>query len=112
MTQIPERSAHTRMIFMGSAALTDGFRLIGFETRADPKPQEVEKLLRELVNKRQNAFLVLDQTLADADMPMLDRVRAEGGHIVVVTVPPLNDADQFSTRIDKRLQMMLGGIGQ
>jgi hypothetical protein len=30
----------------------------------------------------------------------------------VVTVPPLNDADQFSTRIDKRLQMMLGGIGQ
>ncbi len=112
MSQNPEHYAHTRMIFMGASALTDGFRLIGFETWPEPKPQDVEKLLRELVNKRQNAFLILDQELAREDMPMLERVRAEGGHIVVCTVPPLNDPEAFSTRIDNRLQMMLGGIGQ
>jgi len=97
------------MLFMGASALTDGFRLIGFETWAEPEPKTVEKLLRELVNKRQNAFLVLDQNLADKEIPTLERVRAEGGHIVVVTVPPLNDPEQFKTRIDERLKMMLGG---
>lgn len=99
------------MIFMGSTALTDGFRLIGFETWAAPTPKDVDRILRELINKRQNAFLVIDQVLAEADIPMLDRVRAEGGHIVVSAVPPLNQPQQFRTRIDDRLQTMLGGEG-
>ncbi len=98
------------MLFMGDSALSDGFRLIGFETLADPTPKAVDILVRELVNKRCNAFLVIDQALADADIPILEQVRAEGGHIVIATVPPLNDPGRFHTRIDERLQMMLGGI--
>jgi vacuolar-type H+-ATPase subunit F/Vma7 len=111
MPQVTEHTGKTRMIFMGAAALTDGFRLIGFETRADPAPQDVEKLLRELVNRRHSAFVVLDQDLSRQEIPMLERVRSEGGHIVICTVPPLNDPDRFATRIDDRLQMMLGGGG-
>ena len=96
------------MIFMGSSALTDGYRLIGFETWAEPKPSDIEKLLRELVNKRQNAFLVIEEGCDKEESPMLDQVRAVGGHIVVCIVPPLNEADRFRTRIDERLRMMLG----
>jgi vacuolar-type H+-ATPase subunit F/Vma7 len=44
------------MIFMGEAQLADGFRLIGFETWADPSFDEVEKLVRDLIVRRQNVF--------------------------------------------------------
>jgi vacuolar-type H+-ATPase subunit F/Vma7 len=108
MTSSSDHLAQTRMIFMGEAPLTDGFRLIGFETIADPPAEQVEKLLRELVNKRQNAFIIIDQRLAEADLPALNRVRAEGGHIVVAVVPPLNRPDSFRLAIDDRLQVMLG----
>ena len=36
MAPTADHHAHTRMLFLGEAALTDGFRLIGFETWADP----------------------------------------------------------------------------
>ncbi len=98
------------MLFMGDSALSDGFRLIGFEALADPTPKAVDTLVRELVNNRCNAFLVIDQALADAGIHILEQVRAEGGHIVIATVPPLNDPGKFRTRIDERLRMMLGGV--
>ena len=39
--------APARMIALGSAALIEGFALIGFETYADPAPEAIEKIARE-----------------------------------------------------------------
>ena len=41
----------TRMLFLGDAALTDGFRLIGFETWADPNIEQLDQLLGELLDE-------------------------------------------------------------
>ncbi len=109
MTSSSPQSAHTRMIFMGASALADGFRLIGFETWPDPTPKDLARLIRELVNNRQKAFVLIDQDLDEADIPILEQVRAGGGYIVLSTVPPLSDPGRFHTRIDDRLHMMLGG---
>jgi vacuolar-type H+-ATPase subunit F/Vma7 len=114
MNDAPGHAGITRLIFMGEPALTDGFRLIGFETWADPSVQEIEKLMRELVNKRHNALVVIDQGLADADIPIFKRVRSEGGHIIITTVPPLAAPDSLHGRIDAKLEKMLSAanLGQ
>ncbi|KOR30350.1 hypothetical protein TI04_06190 [Achromatium sp. WMS2] len=104
MTHTPEQNTGTRMIFMGDAQLAHGFRLIGFETWADPSLDEVEKLAKDLIVRRQNAFLVIDRPIADANLPSIQKIRKEGGHIVVTPVPPLNKPDSFHLRIDDRLQ--------
>jgi len=99
------------MVFMGETQLADGFRLIGFETWADPSFEEVERLVREMIARRQNAFLVIDRRIAEADLPSIQRVRREGGHIVVTPVPPLNQPDSFHLRIDDRLQSIFAATG-
>lgn len=109
MTPSTDEPAATRMLFLGEAALTEGFHLIGFETWADATRQELDELLQGLLRKRQNAFIVLGQALAGCDSPLLQRVRAEGGHIVVTQVPSLADPDNFQCEIDDRLQLLLGG---
>ncbi len=111
MIEPVSHSGHTRMIFMGEASLTDGFRLIGFETYADPPNDDVERLVRELLARRDNALLVIDQRLADADIPAIRRVRNEGGHIVVTTVPPLNRPDDLRSLIDDRLKTLFAVSG-
>ncbi|MCW8907390.1 MAG: ATPase [Sedimenticola sp.] len=102
----------TRMLFMGEAALTEGFRLIGFETWADATRQELDELLQGLLKKRQKAFIVLGQALAGCDSALLQQVRAEGGRIIVTQVPSLADPDNFQCEIDDRLQILLGGAVQ
>jgi vacuolar-type H+-ATPase subunit F/Vma7 len=111
MTQAQAHTDRTRMIFMGEPQLTDGFRLIGFETWADPGVEEVERMVREMIARRQSAFLVIDQRLAAADIPAIQQVRRGGGHIVVTTVPPLNRPDSFHMMIDQRIQSMFAAAG-
>lgn len=111
MAHTPEQSSRTRMIFMGEAPLADGFRLIGFEAWADPSLEEVEKLVREMIMRRQKAFLVVDRRIAEAELPSIQQVRREGGHIVVTPVPPLNRPDSFHLRIDDRLQTLFAATG-
>jgi vacuolar-type H+-ATPase subunit F/Vma7 len=111
MVHTPEHNTRTRMIFMGEAQLADGFRLIGFEVWPDPAFEDVEKLVREMIARRQNAFLVIDRRIAEADLPSIQQVRREGGHIVVTPVPPLNQPDSFHLRIDDRLQSMFAATG-
>lgn len=111
MAHNTEPTIGTRMIFMGESQLAHGFRLIGFETWADPSLDEVEKLVRELIVRRHNAFLVIDRRIAEAELPSIQRVRKEGGHIVVTPVPPLNQPDSFHLRIDDRLQAIFAATG-
>lgn len=102
----------TRMLFLGDAALTDGFRLIGFEAWPDPSPQQLDQVLQELLDHPGNALVILDSRLAGAPSPALQRIRSEGGRIVVTEVPPLNAPDHFQTAIDRHIRRLLGGAAQ
>jgi vacuolar-type H+-ATPase subunit F/Vma7 len=97
----------TRMLFLGDAALTDGFRLIGFETWADPDIEQLDQLLGELLESRSNAFLILDSRLSGVGSKLLEQVRNESGRILITLVPPLNDPDGFHCAIDQRVNSML-----
>ena len=104
-TAIPQP---TRMIFLGDAALTDGFRLIGFETRANPTVEQLERLLRQLLESHASAFLIIDHRLATSKSAILDRVRLEGGRIVIAEVPTLDQPDAFHCQIDDQLKSLFG----
>ncbi len=101
-------AAATRMLFLGDAALTDGFQLIGFETWADPSQQQLNQVLQGLLNSRGNAFVILDSRLAEQPSPLLQQIRSEGGRIIITEVPPLNDPENFHSEIDDRIQHLLG----
>ena len=99
---------NTRMIFMGESALTDGFQLIGFETHPNARVEELDRMLKELLELKQNALVILDSKLSASDSKMLRRVRSEGGRIVVAQVPPLNNPGEFHCEIDSDIEAMMG----
>lgn len=100
-------SGNTRMLFLGDAALTDGFQLIGFETWADPAAEELEKVLEELLESKRNAFIILDTRLSESNSRILERVRREGRRILITVVPPLNDPDGFRCNIDHHVNSLM-----
>ena len=79
----------TRMIALGSAALTDGFSLIGIETVADATAEQLENLLAELVRRQEKALVFLEHNLARSQGPWLRRVREEGGRVVIAEKPEM-----------------------
>lgn len=108
MNDLSAAPAPTRMIALGSAALTGGFNLIGFETVADATPQALEHLLAELFTTRQKALVVVEEELARSDGPWLKRVRNEGGRIVVVEVPPLQAPANYRPPVEDLVESILG----
>jgi vacuolar-type H+-ATPase subunit F/Vma7 len=103
--------SQTRMLFLGDDGLADGFRLIGFEVHASPKPDDVERMLRELQREREHAFVIVDDAIMRADIPALKQVLDEGGRIVVIAVPPLAAPAQLSSSVAERLAAMFGNVG-
>lgn len=103
-----EYSRPTRMLFLGEDSLADGFRLIGFETFPNPAPEEVDRVLRELLRGRDNAFVILDDRVMRADIPALHQVRREGGRIVIASVPALRDPPRLASDVADRLAAMFG----
>jgi vacuolar-type H+-ATPase subunit F/Vma7 len=98
-----------RNIFIGSAALTDGFRLIGFETLTDPDLQQLDRLLNELQGSRQRALLIIEQPVSQMGSKLLEQVRNEGGRIVLSEVPSLHAPDNFQGELDAQLKKLTGG---
>lgn len=98
----------TKMLFMGDASLTDGFQLIGFETWPNATPDQLDKVLGELVEGRQNAFIIIDSKLSQSNTVMLQKVRQEGGRIIITEVPPLNDPTNCYCIVDTHIQALLG----
>ena len=109
MSELHDDISTTRMIFMGDATLTDGFKLIGFETIADPSQETMDRVLGSLVDEKQNALVILDNRLASSGSEQLKRVRAEGGRIIVTKVPSLNDTENFHFDVDDKVHSLLGG---
>ena len=98
----------TRMIALGSAALTAGFGLIGFETVPDARPEDLEELLAQLVRANQKAMVVVESDLAASEGLWLKRVRDEGGRIVVTSVPRLNAPGDFRPPVEDLMASILG----
>lgn len=98
----------TRLIAMGHAALMEGFNLIGLETYPDADQATLEQLLAKLVTTNQNALLFLEHHLARSEGPWLDRVRNEGGRIVITEIPPLHAPGGYAPAVDNLVRAMLG----
>jgi len=106
----PETSppSQTRMLFLGDDGVADGFRLIGFEVHANPKPQDVDLVLRDLQRERAHAFVIVDDAIMQAEIPALRQVLDEGGRIVVIALPPLAAPPRLTSSVADRLAAMFG----
>ena len=105
-----EAAKHTvRNIFVGSPALSDGFRLIGFETLTTPDKASLDRLLDELQRERQRALLIIEQSVNEVGSNLLEQIRKEGGRIVLSEVPPLHHPDDFHSELDAELKKLTGG---
>lgn len=98
----------TGLYFLGDSGLANGFRLAGFEVFPDADVPALERLLRELQENRQPAFVIIDYRLAESDSPVLRQVRDEGGRILITQVPPLHHAGDLRSRVDQRINQLLG----
>ena len=98
----------TRMLFLGDESLADGFRLIGFETYPDPEPAVVDQIFTDLIRRGDKAFAIVDEALVRAKIPGLERVRAEGGRVVVAAVPRLREKPRLASDVADRLDAMFG----
>ncbi|MFZ5555518.1 MAG: V-type ATP synthase subunit F [Pseudomonadota bacterium] len=100
--------APTRLIAIGGAALMQGFSLIGAETYPDAGPEALERLLADLLRSEQKALLFLEHHLARSGGFWLNRVRSEGGRIVVTEIPSLARPDEYAPEVDRLVRRLLG----
>jgi vacuolar-type H+-ATPase subunit F/Vma7 len=110
MQDTPAASAAlpTRMIALGSAALTEGFSLLGVETFADATPEVLEELLAGLVKRKEKALVFLEHDLARSRGVWLQRVRDEGGRIVIAEIPPLHAPGDYHPQVEDVVRTILG----
>ncbi len=97
-----------RLIVFGSAGLTEGFSLIGAEVHPDANPAKVEEVLAQLVQEGSQALVLLESGLAHAGGTWLNRLRNEGGRIVVTELPPLAAPFDYAPAVDDVVRAVLG----
>ena len=99
---------NARLVVLGSAGLADGFSLIGAEVHADADPATVEAVLEELGRSGDAALVLLETPLAHAGGPWLNRLRNEGGRIVITELPPLPAPQDYAPAVDEVVRAVLG----
>lgn len=103
---LPHGSA--RLVVLGSAGLANGFSLIGAEVHADADPTTVESVLEQLANSGDEALVLLETHLAHAGGYWLNRLRNEGGRIVITELPPLPAPQDYTPAVDAVVRAVLG----
>lgn len=98
----------TRLIAMGSAALTEGFSLIGFETWPDASEEDLEEVLNEIMSQKQKALVFLEPHLAKCDCSSLRKVQMEGGNILVTEIPSLHTPGDYRPQVEDLVVSVLG----
>jgi vacuolar-type H+-ATPase subunit F/Vma7 len=101
-------SSGARLVVLGSAGLAEGFSLIGAEVYADADPAKVEEVLAQLVKSGDEALVLLETHLAHAGGHWLNRLRNEGGRIVVTELPPLSAPHDYAPAVDEVVRAVLG----
>jgi vacuolar-type H+-ATPase subunit F/Vma7 len=99
---------NARLVVLGSAGLADGFSLIGAEVHADADPAVVESVLEHLAKSGDEALVLLETHLAHAGGYWLDRLRNEGGRIVITELPPLPAPHDYAPAVDEVVRAVLG----
>lgn len=97
-----------RLMAIGNRALMDGFALLGIETHADISVNEIEEIFTDLSNSRENAMVFIQQDLAQADLPILHRLRNEGGRVLISEIPDILSAEDYQLSVDKLITRVLG----
>lgn len=99
---------NARLVVLGSAGLADGFRLIGAEVHADADSATVEAVLEQLAQSGDEALVLLETGLAHGGGPWLERLRNEGGRIVITELPPLSAPHDYAPAVDEVVRAVLG----
>jgi vacuolar-type H+-ATPase subunit F/Vma7 len=105
---VTETAAATRLIAIGSAALVEGFGLIGFETHPDVQLWELEAILEKIASSPRPAMIFLESALARCTCPILEQIRTQYARIVVVEVPTLNAPTDFHPEVEHLVTAVLG----
>lgn len=105
-TEIPHGSA--RLVVLGSAGLVEGFRLIGAEVHADADAATTETVLGQLVKDGDEALVLVETHLAHAGGAWLNRLRNEGGRIVITELPSLTAPHDYAPAVDEVVRAVLG----
>jgi vacuolar-type H+-ATPase subunit F/Vma7 len=105
-TDIPHGSA--RLVVLGSAGLAGGFSLIGAEVHADADADTVETVLEQLAKRGDEALVLLETHLAHGGGYWLNRLRNEGGRIVITELPPLHAPNDYAPAVDEVVRAVLG----
>lgn len=103
-----ESPAPTRLIAMGRAPLMEGFSLLGMETWPDATPEQLERVLSDLVRRGETALVLLEHDLAASGGAWLERVRNDVSRIVLTEIPPLNAPEHYTPMVDRRVRAILG----
>lgn len=98
----------TRTLVLGSAALVEGFALIGFEAYPDADVETMEQLLAELHHQQATALVLVEHRLAVSGGPWFHRLRAEGGRIVITEVPSLESPESYNPLVERKVEHILG----
>jgi vacuolar-type H+-ATPase subunit F/Vma7 len=97
-----------RQLAIGNSVLMDGFALLGMETYADLDITEIEKILTQLLRNKESALIFLQQNLLQADLPLLEQIRNEGGHILISEIPDILSANKYQAPVDHLIARVLG----
>ena len=100
--------ASGRLVVLGSAGLAEGFSLIGAEVHPDADAAKVEEVLGQLVKDGSEALVLLESRLAHAGGHWLNRLRNEGGRIVVTELPSLPTPLDYAPAVDEVVRAVLG----
>jgi vacuolar-type H+-ATPase subunit F/Vma7 len=101
-------AAAARLVVLGSAGLAEGFSLIGAEVYPDADSAKVEEVLAQLVKDGSQALVLLESGLAHVGGTWLNRLRNEGGRIVVTELPPLSAPYDYAPAVDEVVRAVLG----
>ncbi len=97
-----------RLVVLGSAGLAYGFGLIGAEVHADADQTTVETVLEQLARDGGEALVLLETQLAHGAGYWLNRLRNEGGRIVITELPPLPAPQDYAPAVDAVVRAVLG----
>ena len=97
-----------RMIAVGSAALVEGFALLGMETVADATPEQLQALIGELRGKGVQALLVVEHTLLRRGGETVTEAQCECSHVLIAEVPPLHTPSTHHAPVEELVAQVLG----
>jgi vacuolar-type H+-ATPase subunit F/Vma7 len=108
VAQVSPAAGSARLVVLGSAGLTEGFSLIGAEVYPQADEATVERVLEDLVKQGAEALVLLETGLAHGTGHWLNRLRNEGGRILVTELPALSAPQDYTPAVDEIVRNVLG----